>query len=239
MKSIAIALTLLVASSNAFSPMFATRAVAGTRAVAKPKPVAKPAPVAKKPVATIAVKKAAPKPKPVVVAKKAAPKPKPVVVVKKAAPAPKPKPAVVLKKAAPAPKPKPVVAVKKAAPKPKPVASKMKLAVKNPFAGISLPKVAAKPKAKISIQGPKTTRVKKNIDYVYDDGLTELERKQRISLPIFLTGSAKSQKDTTAIRPDLFQGTDEYYFSPYDTTLATLGAFAIISLIIKAGSPGL
>jgi type IV secretory pathway VirB10-like protein len=221
MKPIAIVLALLVASCNAFSPMFATRAVAGTRAVAKAKPVAKPKPVAKKPVATIAVKKAAPKPKPIVAVKKVAPKPKPVVAVKKVAP-----------------KPKPVAVVKKAAPKPKPAAAK-KIAVKNPFAAVSLPKVAVKPKAKISIQGPKTTRVKKNIEYVYDDGLSELERKQRVTLPIFLTGSAKSQKDPTAIRPDLVEGTDEYYFSPYDTTLATLGAFVIISLIIKAGSPGL
>ena len=191
MKSFAVVLALLVATSNAFSPLLATRAVG------------KPAP-AKKPVATVAVKKAAPKP----VVKKAAP-----VVAKKAAP---------VAKAAPA----------KAAPKPKPV---VKVSLKAP--AFSLPSLKAKPKPKINIQGPKTTRVAKKVAFAYDDGLTELERKQRKSLPIFLTGSAKSQVDPTSVRPELVKGTDEYFFSPYDTTLATVGALVIISLIIKAGSP--
>lgn len=56
-------------------------------------------------------------------------------------------------------------------------------------------------------------------------------------LPAFLTGSAKSQADITAIRKDLVEVPDEYYFSPYDTTFAALGAFMIVCLIIKAGSP--
>jgi hypothetical protein len=209
MKSVGVVLALLVATCNAFSPLLATRAVGKTVPVAAKKPVV----AAKKPVAVKTVVKAAPKPvavKKPVVAKMVAPKP---VAVKK-----------------------PVV-VKAAASKPKfSFGAKSKGAVKAPF---SLPKVAAKPKAKINIQGPKTTRVKKNVPFVYDDGLSELERKQRKTLPIFLTGSAKSQKDVTAIRPELASGDDEYYFSPYDTTLATLGAFVIISLIIKAGSPGL
>ena len=38
---------------------------------------------------------------------------------------------------------------------------------------------------------------------VYDDGLTELERKQRKTIPAFLTGSAQSQADTSTIRSDL------------------------------------
>lgn len=42
-----------------------------------------------------------------------------------------------------------------------------------------------------------------DIEYTFDDGLTELERKQRKSLPAFLTGSAKSNADLTAIRDDL------------------------------------
>jgi hypothetical protein len=225
MKSVGVVLALLVATCNAFSPLLATRAVGKTVPVAAKKPVV----AAKKPVAVKTVVKAAPKPvavkKPVVI-KKAAPKP---VAVKKP---------IVAKKVAPKPVAvkKPVV-VKAAASKPKfSFGAKSKGAVKAPF---SLPKVAAKPKAKINIQGPKTTRVKKNVPFVYDDGLSELERKQRKTLPIFLTGSAKSQKDVTAIRPELASGDDEYYFSPYDTTLATLGAFVIISLIIKAGSPGL
>lgn len=53
---------------------------------------------------------------------------------------------------------------------------------------------------------------------MYNDGLSDLERTQRKSLPAFLTGSAKSQADVTAIRKDLAEVANEYYFSPYDTT---------------------
>jgi hypothetical protein len=38
-----------------------------------------------------------------------------------------------------------------------------------------------------------------NISYTFDDGLTDLERKQRKTLPAFLTGSAKSNIDKTSI----------------------------------------
>jgi len=42
-------------------------------------------------------------------------------------------------------------------------------------------------------------------DFVYDDGLTELERRQRTTIPAFLTGGAKTFKnvDKTAITNDL------------------------------------
>merc|ERR1711862_649511 len=40
-------------------------------------------------------------------------------------------------------------------------------------------------------------------EYVIDDGLTDLERKQRSIAPSFLTGSAKSQADATTIRDDV------------------------------------
>jgi len=42
-----------------------------------------------------------------------------------------------------------------------------------------------------------------NVDYVFDDGLTVIERKQKEKLPAFLSGSAKSQADTSTIRGDL------------------------------------
>jgi len=47
------------------------------------------------------------------------------------------------------------------------------------------------------------TRGSKSIDYVIDDGLTVLERKQRLSIPEFLSGSAKSQADVSTIRDDV------------------------------------
>jgi len=42
-----------------------------------------------------------------------------------------------------------------------------------------------------------------NVDFAYDDGLTVIERRQKKDLPTFLSGSAKSQIDTTAIRGDI------------------------------------
>mmetsp|Transcript_2814 Transcript_2814/g.3704 ORF Transcript_2814/g.3704 Transcript_2814/m.3704 type:complete len:183 (-) Transcript_2814:218-766(-) len=42
-------------------------------------------------------------------------------------------------------------------------------------------------------------RLVKKTEFVYDDGLTEIEKKQRMIAPAFLTGSAKSQIDESAI----------------------------------------
>jgi hypothetical protein len=46
--------------------------------------------------------------------------------------------------------------------------------------------------------------------FAYDDGLTELERKQRATIPAFLTGSAKSNADVSTIRRDIEE--QEYPF---------------------------
>ena len=194
MKSIAVVLTLLLATSNAFSPPFATRAVGKPVAKKAAAPAAKPAPAAK------------------VVAKKVVAKPAPVAkkVVAKAAPKP----------------------VAKVAPKPVAKKGPAKPAFKLPSLTGKIP---AKPKIKLN--APSTTRVKKLVNYVYDDGLTVLERKQRgTPTATFLTGSAKSSVDKSAIRPDLIVG-EEYYFSPFDTSLIFVFSFVLISLIVKAGSP--
>lgn len=53
----------------------------------------------------------------------------------------------------------------------------------------------------------KTRLSKGKTTFAYDDGLTELERKQRVVAPAFLTGSAQSQIDPSAIAevdPDEF-----------------------------------
>jgi hypothetical protein len=214
MKSIAAVLSLILVSSNAFSPPFATRAVG--KPVAK-KEVAKPAAkVVAKPVAKAVVKPVA----------KVVAKPVAKVVAKPAA-------KVVAKVA-----PKPVAkVVAKAAPKPaaKPVVKKVVLA--KP--ALKLPSLTGKvpPKPKISLAAPSTQRAKKLVNFVYDDGLTELERRQRgTPTATFLTGSAKSQVDKSAIRTDLTVG-EEYFFSPYDTTILFVFSFVLVSLIIKAGSP--
>jgi len=44
------------------------------------------------------------------------------------------------------------------------------------------------------------TAFSNNQEFVYEDGLTVIEQRQRDTLPAFLTGSAKSQADKTTIR---------------------------------------
>ena len=223
MKSIAAVVSLLLASSSAFSPPFATRAVAKAPAKVAAKPVAKkvadakPAPkVMASPFAKFAAKPAAKvvaKPAAKVVAK-AVTKPVVKVVAKPAA-------KVVAKPAAK------VVA--------KPVAKKVALA-KPAF---TLPSLKGKvpPKPTIKLSAPSTQRTKKLGTFVYDDGLTVLERRQRgTPTATFLTGSAKSRADKSTIRTDLSVG-ESYFFSPYDTSILFVFSFVLVSLIIKAGSP--
>jgi len=49
----------------------------------------------------------------------------------------------------------------------------------------------------------KTRLTKKIGEFVYEDGLTDLERKQRATIPAFLTGSAKSNADKSTVRDDI------------------------------------
>ena len=266
MKSFAVVLTLLLASTDAFAPSFATRAV-GAKVVAKPaakKVVAKPAAkVVAKPAAKVVAKKVVAKKEAAPVAKKAAfsnpfAKKEAAPVAKKAAAKPVAK-KVVAKKVVAKKEAAPVAkkaafsnpfAKKEAAPVAKKVVAKAaakkvvakaapKRKVGAPKPAFKLPSLTGRTRAKPSInfQMPSTTRSKKLVDYVIDDGLTVIERKQRgDSTASFLTGSAKSRADKDLIRDDVVVG-DEYYFSPFDTTLVAVVSLAIISVIVKAGSP--
>jgi len=71
-----------------------------------------------------------------------------------------------------------------------------------------------------------------NIDYVYDDGLTAIETKQKANLPGFLTGSAKSQIDVTAIRDDV--EADDLLFG-LDTDRFQLLFIAVFGLFTLVG----
>mmetsp|Transcript_20369 Transcript_20369/g.28788 ORF Transcript_20369/g.28788 Transcript_20369/m.28788 type:complete len:125 (-) Transcript_20369:144-518(-) len=70
-------------------------------------------------------------------------------------------------------------------------------------------------------------------EYTYDDGLTDLERQQRTTIPAFLTGSAKSQADPSTIRDDLDDVSFELpgWFSAVGSLAGTFIFFAIF----KAG----
>jgi len=69
------------------------------------------------------------------------------------------------------------------------------------------------------------------IDFVYDDGLTVIERKQKKSLPGFLSGSAKSQIDETAIRADLEADSLLFGLDPDRFQLLFITVFGLFTLV--------
>lgn len=76
------------------------------------------------------------------------------------------------------------------------------------------------------------TRLAKKQVFVYEDGLTDLERKQRVTIPEFLTGSAKSRIDKTAIAE--VEGVDYFGLSADDfqlTMLSILGLFTLVGCL--------
>jgi len=71
----------------------------------------------------------------------------------------------------------------------------------------------------------------RNIDYVYEDGLTVIERSQRDKLPAFLTGSAKSQADLSTIREDLEADTLIFGLDPDRFQLLFITVFGLFTLV--------
>eukprot|EP00980_Cylindrotheca_fusiformis_P023649 scaffold10700_cov108-Cylindrotheca_fusiformis.AAC.13 len=71
------------------------------------------------------------------------------------------------------------------------------------------------------------------MEYVYDDGLSELERKQRKEIPAFLTGSAKSSADASTIRDDLEDVSFE--FPGWASALGSVAGTFIFFAIAKSG----
>lgn len=185
---VAAVLSLLLVSASAFnSPLFATRAVGKAPAT---KAVAKKAAPKKKLFAKKVVAKKAP-------AKKAAPAKK--VVVKKAK-----KPAFQLKgatanKAPPASKGYPSFAAK---------AQSFKLGkgkISGGAAGKVIEPVFVHPTVNTSPppsfdykEAAKARKTPQTQETIFDDGLTVLERKQKKTIPAFLTGSARSKVEPDA-----------------------------------------
>ncbi len=105
--------------------------------------------------------------------------------------------------------------------------------------------MAAKPKAKAAPKkaAPKKaapglaskSKITKNFNYIYDDGLTDLERKQRATQPNFLSGSAKSQADPSTIDPSLSDVGNSWSLTPQQTlvanTVALVGLLSIVNAI--------
>jgi len=197
---VATVFALLLVSAHAFTaPQFATRAVGkapATKAVAKKAPAKKKAPFSlkkKAPVKKVAVKKAAPKK---AAPKKAAPK---KVAPKKAAPK-----LNVQNKTPPASKGYPSFAAK---------AQNFRLGkgkISGGAAGKTIvpvfvhPTVNTEPAPSFDyVEAGKSRKTPQTQEFVYDDGLTVIERKQLKTIPAFLTGSARSRVESEPVRNDI------------------------------------
>ena len=77
----------------------------------------------------------------------------------------------------------------------------------------------------------RTTAFSRSQEYVYEDGLTVLEREQRSTIPTFLTGSAKSQIDPTAIRDDIEIDTLIFGLDPDRFQLLFISVFGLFTLV--------
>jgi len=203
----------------------------------KAAPAKKAAPTKKVAVKKVAVKKVAVKK---VAAKKAAPKKK--VVAKKAAPKKKAaakKPAFQLKGAS-ANKPPPV---SKGYPSIAAKAQNFQLGkgrISGGAAGKTIvpvfvhPTVNNEPAPSFDYkEAAKSRKTPQTQDFVYDDGLTIIERKQKKTIPAFLTGSARSRVEAEAARDDI--EVTEYPFG-LDADRFQLLFITIFSLFTLIGS---
>lgn len=253
---------LVWASAAAFtSPLLATRAVGGIdkKTVAKVvAPVKKAATAVKKaaPVKQVAtaVKKAAPLKQVATAVKKAAPVKKAVVAVKNAAPVKKTVAAV--KKAAPPARKaatKAVSSFKSAAASASraPPQSQGYPSFSSSVQNFSLGRIsgggnksikpvfihptvntAAVPSFNYKDLG-KQRLTKKRGEFIFDDGLTELERRQRATIPAFLTGGAKTFKnvDKTAITKDIVISDYPFGLNADNFQLLFITIFGLFTLV--------
>mmetsp|Transcript_23664 Transcript_23664/g.38558 ORF Transcript_23664/g.38558 Transcript_23664/m.38558 type:complete len:128 (+) Transcript_23664:72-455(+) len=100
------------------------------------------------------------------------------------------------------------------------------LASASAFAPVSHSKVSSTQVNIVPLKRP-------DIEYTYDDGLTELERKQRKTIPAFLTGSAKSNPDPSAIDPELVESAT-FDFPPFLSAIGSIAGTFIFFAFAKA-----
>jgi hypothetical protein len=74
-------------------------------------------------------------------------------------------------------------------------------------------------------------RLTKNQVFAYDDGLTLLERKQKSSIPAFLTGSAKSSSIKSTVRNDIEEQAFAFGLDADRFQLLFITAFGIFTLV--------
>jgi len=70
-----------------------------------------------------------------------------------------------------------------------------------------------------------------NNEYAFEDGLTVIERQQKATIPGFLSGSARSQIDKSAIRDDLVADQLIFGLDPDRFQLLFIAVFGLFALI--------
>jgi hypothetical protein len=80
-------------------------------------------------------------------------------------------------------------------------------------------------------EAAKARKTPANAAYVYDDGLTLLERNQRTSLPAFLTGSAKPNKINAGSRGDIVEQVLPFGLDADRFQLLFITVFGIFTLV--------
>jgi len=210
---VATVFALLLVSAHAFTaPQFATRAVGkapATKAVAKKKAPAKKAPAKKKaPVKKVAVKKAAPK--------KAAKKPQ-FKVTNKTPPPSKGYPSLAAK------------------------AQNFRLGkgnISGGAAGKTIVPVFVHPTLNTDPipsfdykELAKTRKTPQTQEFIYDDGLSVLERKQKKTIPAFLTGSARSKVKAEPARTDIELTEYPFGLSADRFQLLFISLFSLFTLV--------
>uniref|UniRef100_A0A7S4ALB5 Uncharacterized protein n=1 Tax=Pseudo-nitzschia australis TaxID=44445 RepID=A0A7S4ALB5_9STRA len=68
-------------------------------------------------------------------------------------------------------------------------------------------------------------------DYVYDDGLTVLERKQKGTIPAFLTGSARSKVVAEPVRDDIEEQEYPFGLTADRFQLLFISVFSLFALV--------
>jgi len=68
-------------------------------------------------------------------------------------------------------------------------------------------------------------------EFVYDDGLTELERRQKKTIPAFLTGSARSKVEAEAVRTDIEVTEYPFGLSADRFQLLFISIFSLFTLV--------
>lgn len=80
-------------------------------------------------------------------------------------------------------------------------------------------------------EAAKARKTPQTQDYVFDDGLTVLERKQKAIIPAFLTGSARSRVEVSEIRDDIAEDLYPFGLSADRFQLLFISAFSLFTLV--------